>query len=178
MGMNHPGEIEPLAGIASPDVAIITNIGVAHIEHLGSREGIAQEKGMLAEALQPSGTLILLEGDALARSIVRGPRRTSFFAGSTAATFAPPMCGRIFTGMKFRLCVDQRSVEAELPVHGQHMVENALLAVAAGRVFGLSLEECAARLARDATHPRAAGARSSSAASRCSMTPTTPTRTR
>jgi UDP-N-acetylmuramoyl-tripeptide--D-alanyl-D-alanine ligase len=51
IGMNHPGEIAPLAALAVPDVAIITNIGVAHIEFMGSREAIAQEKGMLAEAL-------------------------------------------------------------------------------------------------------------------------------
>src|SRR5205085_5626947 len=51
IGMNHPGEIAALAKIAAPDLAIITNIGVAHIEFMGSREAIAQEKGMLAEAV-------------------------------------------------------------------------------------------------------------------------------
>ena len=42
--MNHPGEIAPLARLARPDLAIITNIGVAHIEYMGSREAIASEK--------------------------------------------------------------------------------------------------------------------------------------
>ena len=54
IGMNHPGEIAPLAKLARPDLAIITNIGVAHIEFLGSREAIAAEKGALAEAVGPS----------------------------------------------------------------------------------------------------------------------------
>src|SRR3954469_6239546 len=59
IGMNHPGEIAPLAKIAQPDAAIITNIGVAHIEFMGSREAIADEKAALAEAVGPNGWLIL-----------------------------------------------------------------------------------------------------------------------
>ena len=59
LGMNHSGEIAPLCEIARPDHGIITNIGSAHLEFMGSREAIAEEKGMLARALPPSGTLIL-----------------------------------------------------------------------------------------------------------------------
>src|SRR6201981_2402663 len=53
IGMNHPGEIAALAKLAAPDVGIITNVGVAHIEFMGSREKIAEEKGTLAEAVGP-----------------------------------------------------------------------------------------------------------------------------
>src|SRR5881275_2342433 len=55
IGMNHPGEIATLAKVAAPDVAIITNIGVAHIEFMGSREKIAEEKAALAEAVGADG---------------------------------------------------------------------------------------------------------------------------
>src|SRR6266545_3399922 len=55
IGMNHPGEVAALAKIAAPDVGIITNIGVAHIEFMGSRERIAEEKGALAEAIGAEG---------------------------------------------------------------------------------------------------------------------------
>src|SRR6185312_15983137 len=69
IGMNHPGEIAPLAGIAAPDAAIITNIGIAHIEFMGSREGIAKEKGALAQAVGPEGTVILNADDSFSQKI-------------------------------------------------------------------------------------------------------------
>src|SRR5213596_4272208 len=59
IGMNHPGEVAPLAKIAAPNAAIITNIGVAHIEFMGTREAIAKEKGALAGAVAAEGAVIL-----------------------------------------------------------------------------------------------------------------------
>src|SRR3982751_6316556 len=81
IGMNHPGEVAPLAKIAAPDAAIITNIGVAHIEFMGSREAIAQEKGMLAEAVGASGTVILNADDPFSESIARRTPAKTIFAG-------------------------------------------------------------------------------------------------
>src|SRR5256885_8854273 len=69
IGMNHPGEVAPLAKIAAPDAAIITNIGVAHMEFMGSREAIAQEKGALAEAVGAEGTVILNADDSFSDEI-------------------------------------------------------------------------------------------------------------
>src|SRR6201987_4214468 len=65
-GTNHPGEIAGLVGIAAPQQAIITNIGVAHIEFLGSREGIAREKSVLAESVSEAGTVVLNGSDDFA----------------------------------------------------------------------------------------------------------------
>jgi UDP-N-acetylmuramoyl-tripeptide--D-alanyl-D-alanine ligase len=147
MGMNHPGEIAPLAAMAAPDVAIITNIGMAHIEFMGSREAVALEKGMLAEALQPSGTLILSAHDEFSPSIAARTKADVVLAGiGIGEVFASELRSH-FSGTKFRLHADGRSVEAGLSVPGEHMVRNAVLAAAAGRVFGLSLEECAEGLA-------------------------------
>ena len=143
MGMNHPGEIGPLAALAAADVAIITNVGMAHIEHMGSREAIAKEKGMLAEALQPSGTLILSAHDDFSRGIAERTKADAVFAGIEMGDVQAANLRPHFTGTKFLLRADGRSVEAEIPVPGEHMVRNALMAVAAGRVFGLSIEECA-----------------------------------
>lgn len=143
IGMNHPGEIAPLAALAVPDVAIITNIGMAHIEYMGSREAIAQEKGMLAEALSPKGHLILSAEDEFSRSIAARTLADAVFCGVDTGDVRATDISQSFTGMKFRLHAEGRSVDAELPVPGVHMVRNALLAVAAGRIFGISLEECA-----------------------------------
>jgi UDP-N-acetylmuramoyl-tripeptide--D-alanyl-D-alanine ligase len=146
LGMNHAGEIAPLAEMALPDVGIITNIGIAHIEHLGTREAIAQEKGMLAEALQPSGTLILSAHDEFTKSIAARTRADIVLAGIDAGDVQATNLRPHFNGTHFELRADSRSVEAEIPVPGEHMVRNAVLAAAAGRVFGLSLEACAAGL--------------------------------
>ena len=143
IGMNHPGEIAPLAALAAPDVAIITNIGMAHIEYMGSREAIAREKGALVEALQPSGLVILNADDEFSKSIVSRTKADAIFCGLDQGDVRATDLRQDFSGMKFRLGADDHWVDAELPVPGVHMVRNALLAVAAGRFFGLSLEECA-----------------------------------
>lgn len=145
-GMNHAGEIAPLAAMAAPEVGIITNIGMAHIEYMGSREAIAQEKGMLAEALPPSGTLILNANDPFSESIAVRTKADVVLAGvGKGEVFASDLRAGA-SGTKFTLNADGRAAPAELAVPGEHMVQNAVLAVAAGRVFGLSLEECAAGL--------------------------------
>src|SRR6266704_2550365 len=69
IGMNHPGEVAALARMAAPDVGIITNIGVAHIEFMGSRERIAEEKSALAEAIGAEGTVILNADDPFTKGI-------------------------------------------------------------------------------------------------------------
>ena len=148
IGMNHAGEIAPLAAIARPDIAIITNVGGAHIEFLGTLEAVAQEKGMLAEALPPSGTVILDADDEFSKSIAARTKADALFCGLDRGDIFATDLRQDFAGMKFRLHSAGRCVEAELPVPGVHMVRNALLAVGAGHVFGLSLEECAAGLAK------------------------------
>jgi len=146
IGMNHPGEIAALAKVAAPDVAIITNIGVAHIEFMGSRERIAEEKGALAEAVGAQGTVILNANDPLTKRIAAGGRGKVVLAGTTAGTIRASEVNQSGSGTDFTILEGAHRCRAQLPVPGLHMVQNALLAVAVGRVFGLSLEECAAGL--------------------------------
>ncbi len=146
IGMNHPGEVAALAKLAAPDVAIITNIGVAHIEFMGSREAIAAEKGALVEAVDAQGTVILNADDPFTRSIAARTRAKVILAGTTAGTIRASEISQSGSGTDFTILEGAHRCRAQLPVPGLHMVQNALLAVAAGRVFGLSLEDCAAGL--------------------------------
>ena len=146
IGMNHPGEVAALARLAMPDVAIITNIGVAHIEFMESREAIAAEKGALAEAVGAKGTVILNADDPFTESMAKRTRGKVLLAGTTAGTIRASEITQSESGTDFTIMEGAHRCRAQLPVPGLHMVQNALLAVAAGRVFGLSLEDCAAGL--------------------------------
>src|SRR5213082_2590404 len=147
IGMNHPGEVAVLAKLAAPDAAIITNIGTAHIEFMGSREAIAAEKGSLAQAVGPEVTVILNADDPFSRSIAPLTSGKVILAGTTAGTVRASEITQSANGTDFTILEGAHRCLAQLPVPGLHMVQNALLGVAAGRIFGLSLEECAAGLA-------------------------------
>ena len=147
IGMNHPGEIAALSKIAAPDAAIITNIGVAHIEFMGSRDAIANEKGALAEAVGPHGTVILNADDPFSKGIAARTRAKVVFAGTIGGSVRAIEVRQSADGSEFTILEGAHRCRAQLPVAGLHMVQNALLAVAAGRAFGLSIEESAAGLA-------------------------------
>ena len=146
IGMNHRGEIAPLVGLARPEIGIITGIGTAHIEFLGSREEIALEKGDLLERLPSSGCAILPAEDDFAGSLrARTSARileVGFESGNLRAGGIVPEVN----GSRFVIEGDFGTATAFLPVPGRHMVCNALLAVAAGVLSGISLTDCAAAL--------------------------------
>lgn len=147
IGMNHPGEIAALSKIAAPDAAIITNVGLAHIEFMGSREAIALEKGALAEAIGADGTVVLNADDPSSEGIAERTRAKVIFAGIEKGSVRAIEVSQSPTGCEFTILEGAHRCRAQLPVPGIHMVQNAILAVAAGRAFGLSLEDCAAGLA-------------------------------
>ncbi|HWM24806.1 MAG TPA: UDP-N-acetylmuramoyl-tripeptide--D-alanyl-D-alanine ligase [Chthoniobacterales bacterium] len=147
IGMNHPGEIAALSKIAAPDAAIITNVGLAHIEFMGSREAIALEKGALAEAIGAAGTVVLNADDPSSEAIAGRTRAKVILAGIEKGSVRAIEVSQSPTGCEFTILEGAHRCRAQLPVPGIHMVQNAILAVAAGRAFGLSLEDCAAGLA-------------------------------
>lgn len=149
IGINHPGELGPLAAIAGPDAAIITNIGTAHLEYMGSREAIAREKGMLAEAVPPHGCVILNANDDYTPAIAARCRATILTAGIGGGDVRVDDLRLTTDGSQFRLTLpDGDSGIVHLPVPGRHMAGNAALAAAAGFHFGMRLQEIGAGLTR------------------------------
>ena len=144
IGMNHSGELSPLCEISRPKFGIITNIGSAHIEFLGSRDAIAEEKGTLARYLPEDGLLFTPVGCEY----------NEYFRARTRARMIPVGNGRGLVraenlrlqpdGTKFTLVIEgEDSAEVFLPVPGKHMVTNALLAAALGWKLGISPEKIA-----------------------------------
>lgn len=149
IGMNHPGEIAPLAKLARPDAGIITNIGIAHIEFFENRDGIATEKSELARMVHPDGAVIFPAEDDYASYIAeRATNRRLIRCGLGMADITATNLEQTSTGTAFTIRAFGESAPTEIAIPGEHMVRNALLAVAAGLDFGLSLEECAEGLRR------------------------------
>tara|TARA_R110002096_G_scaffold346131_4_gene539571 strand:- start:1456 stop:2823 length:1368 start_codon:yes stop_codon:yes gene_type:complete len=148
MGMNHPGEIEVLAEIAQPDAAVITHIGTAHIEHMGSREAIAAEKCELALAVPSSGFCAMPAGDDFYGYVAERVSCEMVSAGIDTGDVRAEGLNTETAGMtRFRLCSDfDGPPEVCLPVKGRHMVVNALLAAAVALRQGISPDKIAERL--------------------------------
>lgn len=160
MGMNHAGEIDRIARIAAPDVGIITNIGTAHIEHLGSQEGIFAAKSELVDHVKPQG-LLLVNGDdpylprLRSREDLKG--RVLLFGFSPAYdVYADEILDRGLEGSEATLHLqDGATVRAVIPAPGRYMIAGALAAAAAGAAAGLGTEQ----IARGIAAYRPAGAR-------------------
>src|SRR5207244_6389680 len=116
LGMNHPGEIAALARIASADAARITNIGIEPIEFMGSRQAIAQEKGALAEAIDPSGFVVLNAEDDFSASIASRTRARVIFAGIEKGTIRAMEVQQTSSGCEFTIVEGAHGSRGHLPV--------------------------------------------------------------
>jgi len=147
MGMNHSGELASLCEIGRPDVSIITNVGTAHIEHLGSRKAIAIEKGTVARVLSDRGTLLLpSDCDDLYDFRASTPARVITVGGGEIRA-ENTVSGE--SGSAFDLTIDGLGTKrTSISVVGRHMISNALLAAGAGFVLGLDLDEISAGLTK------------------------------
>ena len=142
IGMNHPGELAPLCGMTQPHIGIITSIGTSHMEYMGSRDNIAREKCTVAECLPENGHMIFPADCDYADMIRQSTRATCIDCGIDSGTVRAENLISTEDGTRFTLVIPDFCRETvELPVHGRHMVCNALLAAAAGWVAGLAKEQ-------------------------------------
>jgi len=133
LGMNHPGEISRLADICRPDIGVVTNIGPAHLEGVGSIEGVKNAKGELIEKLPPEGTAVLNADDPNARDLARrAPCRVVLFGTRETADIRAKNITLENARVSFDLLLAGETVPVRLHTPGKFMVSNALAAAAVG----------------------------------------------
>ena len=142
MGMNHSGEISLLSKIAKPDIAVITNVGTAHIGNLGSREGILKAKLEILDGLKKDGVLIINKDDDMLSSWYDKQENKD-----NILTFGIDSDGDIKAtdieigerGSSFKI----NDKKFEVPVAGGHYIYHALLGILVGRELNISDEKIA-----------------------------------
>lgn len=143
MGMSGLGEISRLSKMASPDVAVITAIGMSHIGLLGSKEDILKAKLEIQDGLRPGGVLILNGDDPLLWGLKgRLPVKTIFCgAVNDSCDIIAENVASEAGELRFDIKTGYRRFQVKAAVTGAHNVKNMLLAAAAGLFTGLSNEE-------------------------------------
>lgn len=147
MGMSAPGEISDLCRVAKPCAGVITNIGVSHLERLGSRENILKAKLELADAL-PDGAPLLLCSDNDLLHTVRVPRLKVVAYGlrDPEAAIRGSILSVTPRETAFRVFAGGREYEGSVPGAGEHLVLNALAAFGVAEAFGVPPERALAML--------------------------------
>jgi UDP-N-acetylmuramoyl-tripeptide--D-alanyl-D-alanine ligase len=145
MGANHPGEIEWLTSIASPNVAVITQCAPSHLEGFGSVEGVAKAKAEIYSGLQSSGTAIINADDEYANFWKESCEHLSQLSFGIESVDADVRAKNInilteSASIKFELSCAQGAVEILLPLSAEHNVMNALAASACCLSLDVSLE--------------------------------------
>ena len=142
-GMNHFGEIRYLGEMVQPDIAVISNIGDAHIEYLGSREGILKAKAEILENLRPGGTVILNGDDALLNTLTPPFETLRCGQGENCAYRVGEIADHGVDGITCCLTTPQGEYRLTIPAPGEHMVYSASMAAAIGEKLGLTAAEIA-----------------------------------
>ncbi len=143
LGMDHAGEIDNLARLVEPDMALITNIGDAHIENLGSRENIFKAKCEIFPHLKRDGLAILNGDDPLLAALEGTLAQRTVFVGEgegldyTARDLSSDGAGHLFCRVK----TPRSQFEANIPALGSHMIYPTLMAAAAAEALGMAPDE-------------------------------------
>ena len=150
LGTNHFGEIDAIARVAEPTICLFTNIGEAHIEFFGSREGIFRGKTEMLRHLRPNGTVIANGDDDLLRTL---PGAITYGLSEDVDVRAVDLTENGLTGVSFTAELFGKRLPVRLSVAGKHNVQNALAALAVAHL--LHVPDDAALTALSAFRPGA-----------------------
>lgn len=157
LGMSAAGEIARLARLAQPQVGIVTNVAPVHLQFFDSVDSIALAKRELVENLAPPAAAILNFDDPRVREFARGfEGRILTFGFDEGVDFRARDIERTGPqgGSRFRVEGPGFEGSFELPLPGRHNIQNALAALAAASLFGITPQEAAPALARMASLPQ------------------------
>ena len=157
MALYDPGDIATMVKIARPQIGVVTNIGVSHVERLGSQEALIANKGDLVAGLPPDGHAILNGDDANVRGMrARTTARITTYGLEQGNDIrAADVESEGLSGITFRLILPgERAVRVRLPLLGRHSVHTALAATGVARALGLALPDILAGLEGEQTQLR------------------------
>jgi UDP-N-acetylmuramoyl-tripeptide--D-alanyl-D-alanine ligase len=147
LGTNSPGEIARLAEIATADIGVITNVGPAHLEKLGSLDGVMREKGDLLNRLSNSGRAVLnADDDRVCRLAARTDKDVVLFGLAEEAAVRAEDIRETTAGIAFTLVLPEERTPINLSLSGRFMVANALAAAAVGYLLGIGADDIRAGL--------------------------------
>ncbi len=147
LGMNHKGEISTLSKTALPDIGVITNVGVSHIENLGSREGILAAKLELLDGMKPGSPLLLNKDNDMLSTVDLPDYNIRWFAiHDETADIRAEDIEYLDDSTVFTVVSDRGRCKVELPTTGEHNVYDALAAIGVGLELEIPLEDAAAAL--------------------------------
>ena len=142
IGMSHMGEIRYLASIARPDVAVITNIGMSHIENLGSQENIYYSKLQICDFMDKDKLLVVNGDDKfLCRHFDRCNVIRCGIENKDCDLVAENIKNLGAEGTKFTVKIDGEKHEIYVKIPGVHNVYNALIAIAVGRHYNIPMQD-------------------------------------
>jgi UDP-N-acetylmuramoyl-tripeptide--D-alanyl-D-alanine ligase len=152
IGMNHPGEITPLAGLVRPHAAIITKIAPVHLEFFAGIEAIAEAKAEIFQGLEPGGAAILNADDEQfglleARAREQGVARIVRFGGKAGAEARLLAAAPAEAGSRVEAEILGERIAYRIGAPGDHLAMNSVAALAAVKLLGGDIERAAAALA-------------------------------
>jgi UDP-N-acetylmuramoyl-tripeptide--D-alanyl-D-alanine ligase len=150
LGMNRFGEIRRLSHIAQPDIAVLTNVHPAHLEGLGSLDGVARAKSEIIEGLDEFGTVIYNFDDLRLRNAIRHFKGHTMGFGfdPVAQLRASGICRCGLWGQRTAITYRGQNWPVEIQLPGPHQIYNALAATAVGLTLGLPSEQISLALGK------------------------------